>query len=261
MKHPYFNTNMDSQHRMEGQNMPIKLIFSFFITLCIFFPPSTAGASSPMVERHLFSPEPDTKGTYKSPLAARLEKELMFTGIIISSHGKWAMIREKGGKADREGSGLHKEGDEIKGLLIQQIGNNFLILAGDGKEVRLNLYHEGKPRPEKPVGAETSSMSEVKSPVSTPPASSETRAGTSADKRKSSFSQGSKRSMPRPGKKADDGPPTRSPFPDTMPGIQSQDSPFPPDTPPFPQGSPPNPFLQEMPPNPFLGQIPDAGGK
>ena len=240
--------------------MPIKQIFSFLIMLCIFFPLSFAGASSPMVERHLFAPEPDTQGTYKSPLAVRLEKELMFTGIIISPQGKWAMIREKGGKADREGSGLHKEGDEIKGLLIQQIGNNFLILAGDGKEVRLNLYHEGKSRPEKPVGADTASVAEVRDPASAPPVSAKTRVGSSADKPKRTFTQGNNRSMPASGKKTDVGPPTRSPFPGDMPGVQSQGSPFPPDTPPFPEDMPPNPFLQETPPNPFLGQLPDAGG-
>ena len=241
--------------------MPIRRIFSLLIMLCIFFPLSFAGASSPMVERHLFAPEPDTQGTYKSPLAVRLEKELTFTGIIISSQGKWAMIREKGGKADREGSGLHKEGDEIKGLLIQQIGNNFLILAGDGKEVRLNLYHEGKSRPEKPVGTDTAPMPEVKSPAGAPPASAKTRAGTRADRRKSASPQAANRSMPPgSGKNTDVGRPTQSPFPGDMPGVQSQGSPFPPDTPPFPEDTPPNPFLQETPPNPFLGQLPDAGG-
>lgn len=241
--------------------MPIKHIFFLFIALSIFLATSNAGASSPMVERHLFSPEPDTQGTYKSPLAVRLEKELMFTGIIISSQGKWAMIREKGEKTDREGSSLHKEGDEIKGLFIRQIGNNFLILAGDGKEVRLNLYHEGKARPEKPAGSETVSMAEDISAASTPPASSGTTAAATPDREKESFSQKTIQSMPGPRKRTAGSQPAPTPFPDSMPGDQSQGSPFPPDTPPFPQDSPPNPFLQEMPPNPFLGQLPDEGGR
>ena len=241
--------------------MPITRTFSLFITLCIFFPLSTAGASSPMVEKHIFSPEPDTKGSHKSPMALKLEKELMFTGVIISSQGKWAMIREKGRKPDTAVSGFHKEGDEIKGMSIRQIGNNFLILVGDGKEVRLNLYHEGKPRPEKHAGSVAPPVSEDGSPAGAPPASSKTRAGASADRRKRPSLQGSNRPIPGPGKKANVGPPTSNPFLDAMPGEQSKGSAFPPDAPPFPQDSPPNPFLQETPPNPFLGQSPNAGAR
>ena len=241
--------------------MPIKQIFSLFITLCIFFPLSIAGASSPMVEKHIFLPEPNTKESHKSPMALKLEKELMFTGVIISPQGKWAMIREKGRKTDIAVSGFHKEGDEIKGMSIRQIGNNFLILAGDGKEVRLNLYHEGKPRPEKYAGSVASPIPEDGSPAGAPPASSKTRTGASTDRRKRPSPQSANRPIPGPGKKAGVGPPTSNPFLDAMPGEQSKGSAFPPDAPPLSQDSPPNPFLQETPPNPFLGQGPDAGAR
>ena len=225
------------------------------LTLCLFFPLAAMGASSPMVERHIFSPEPGVTGSHKSPLALKLEKELMFTGVIISSHGKWAMIREKGRKTDLEVSGRHKEGDEIKGMVIRKIGNNFLILAGEGKEVRLNLYHKGKPRPDMPTGSEQALTSEDKKPSGASPASSESRAGAIPDKRKSPFPHESKIPTRRPGEKTGASPPAKNPFLDALGRGQAKDSPFPPIDSPFPQETPPDPFLQEN-PNPFLTDHP-----
>jgi len=193
-----------------------------FLTLCLFLPLSAMGGSSPMVERHIFLPEPDTTGSYKSPLTLKLEKELMFTGVIISSHGKWAMIREKGRKTDRGVSGRHKEGDEVKGMVIRKIGNNFLILAGG--------------------------------PSRASPASSESRTGAIPDSRKSPFPHESKMPARRPAEKTDASPPGKNP-PDAVYRGQIKKGPFPPVDAPFPQESPPDPFLQEN-PNPFLADLP-----
>jgi len=225
-----------------------------FLTLCLFLPLSAMGGSSPMVERHIFLPEPDTTGSYKSPLTLKLEKELMFTGVIISSHGKWAMIREKGRKTDRGVSGRHKEGDEVKGMVIRKIGNNFLILAGEGTEVRLSLYHEGKQRPAMPAGSGASLTSEDKRPSRASPASSESRTGAIPDSRKSPFPHESKMPARRPAEKTDASPPGKNP-PDAVYRGQIKKGPFPPVDAPFPQESPPDPFLQEN-PNPFLADLP-----
>jgi len=216
----------------------INFKFFLFLTLCLFFPLSAMGASSPMVERHIFSPEPGATGSHKSPLALKLEKELMFTGVIISPHGKWAMIREKGKKPDVEVSGRLKEGDEIKRMVIRKIGNNFLILAGEGKEVRLNLYHEGKQRPAMPPGSETPLTSKDKMPSGASPASSESGTGAIADKRKSSVPHESKMPARRPGEKTGASPPVKNPFLDALSREQTTDSPFPPDDAPFPQETP-----------------------
>ncbi|MBW1850624.1 MAG: hypothetical protein JRJ15_04190 [Deltaproteobacteria bacterium] len=135
----------------------IKSIWLFFV-LGFFCPASLMGSPSLMVERHMFSPEPDRGGSIKSPLSLKLEKQLVFTGVIISAQGKWAMIRGKENIHGGEGRGILKEGDEIKGMVINKIGSNFLILTGKDKEVRLNLYHEGKPRPSGSAEHETDAV-------------------------------------------------------------------------------------------------------
>jgi len=256
-------------HHYEDRKNMINFRLFLFLTLCLFMPLSAMGGSSPMVERHIFLPEPDTTGSYKSPLTLKLEKELMFTGVIISSHGKWAMIREKGRKTDREVRGRHKEGDEVKGMVIRKIGNNFLILAGEGTQVRLSLYHEGKQRPAMPAGKGASLTSEDKRPSGSSPASSESRTGAIPDKRKSPFPHESKMPVRRPAEKTGASPPEKNPFQDAVDWGQIKKGPFPPVDAPFPQETPPDPFLQEnpnpfladLPPNPFLKQDPDTGSE
>lgn len=246
-------------------------IFFLFIMNILFCPLLSMGASAPMVERHMFSPEPDVNRSYKSPLAMKLEKKVVFTGVIISSHGKWAMIREKGKNADAEVRGLLKEGDEIKGMVIRQIGNNFLILADEGKDVRLNLYHKGKLRPAMLPESEPSAASDDKVPAKGPYSASRSIVRKTAAKQKSPFPQNSV--MPGLGseEKGRMKPSAGNPFPDAMHKEQAKGNAFPPTASPFPQkefppnpfleDQPPNPFLQKTPPNPFLEQGPNAGGK
>jgi len=247
-----------------------RIIFFLLISFCLVSPVSYGGASSPMVERHIFSPEPDVKRSHKSPVALKLEKEVVFSGVVISSQGKWAMIREKRRRAEPDVRGLRKEGDEINGMVIKEIGNNFLILVGDGKEVRLNLYHEGKLRPAMLADAEPSTVSDEN--VSTkglPPASKSTVRKTAGQQQRP-FPQDS--GMPNVGskKKGSVTPSASNPFLDAMRKEQTKRSSPPPTTSPFPkeefppnpflEDQPPNPFLQETPPNPLLEQGPNAGG-
>lgn len=123
-------------------------IIYFFIIFYLSCTAYAVAASPAMVERHIFTPEPDLKssarGSDKSPLAVALEKQLSFTGVIISPQGKWVMIREK---RQKEGTGRLKEGDEIKGMVIKEISSNYIAFSGQGKEVRLNLYQGNKMRP------------------------------------------------------------------------------------------------------------------
>ncbi|SPD73461.1 exported hypothetical protein [uncultured Desulfobacterium sp.] len=128
------------------------LLFFVFCYLCL---PCIAKGSSEMVDRHIFTPAPEVKGLYKSPLSLKLEKDLMFTGVILSSRGNWAIIRESDKVGDTGTSGLRKEGDDIAGMVIKEIGKNYLILTEGGKDVRLNLYHEGKSRPPEALSPET----------------------------------------------------------------------------------------------------------
>jgi hypothetical protein len=157
-----------------------------------------------MVERHIFSPEPDFKGSYKSPLSLKLEKDLIFSGVIISSQGKWAMIRETGKGRGPEKSGLHKEGDEIKGMVIKEINSNFLILEGQDKEVRLYLYHEGKQRPSAPSESATPDVSTAESPAD---ATSATK-----DKPRNPIAEAMRRIMEESEKEEITSPPAVNPF-------------------------------------------------
>jgi len=241
----------------------MKKIIQLSIILCLSCPFWTLGASSPMVERHIFSPEPDGKGSHKSPMALKLEKELLFTGVIISSQGKWAIIREKGKRKDEEVSGLRKEGDEIKGMVIKKIASNFLILAGEGKEVRLNLYHEGKPRPAMPAGSESPFVSTEKIPEETPAPSSKSKTTKSRIKSISPRARASKPPTRAPEQKSSASPsPKTNPLQQETPPNPFQQgarNPFLEQNPnPFPQETPPNPFLQQAPPNPYLEQPPNA---
>ena len=104
-----------------------------------------------MVQRHLFSPEEEKPADKalgpRSEAAAKLEKELLFTGVIHSPQGKWAIIRPKNKTKREDSSWRLSEGDEIKGYHVKEIGSNYIILVSKGKPVRLDLYRGGKKRP------------------------------------------------------------------------------------------------------------------
>jgi len=104
-----------------------------------------------MVQRHLFSPEEENPADKalgpRSEAAAKLEKELLFTGVIHSPQGKWAIIRPKNKTKREDSSWRLSEGDEIKGYHVKEIGSNYIILVSKDKPVRLDLYRGGKKRP------------------------------------------------------------------------------------------------------------------
>jgi len=112
-----------------------------------------------MVQRHLFSPEEEkpvekAQGP-RSEAATKLEKELLFTGVIHSPQGKWAIIRPKNKSKREDASWRLSEGDEIKGYHVKEIGPNYIILVSKDKPVRLDLYRGTKSRPAPPPEPET----------------------------------------------------------------------------------------------------------
>ena len=115
-----------------------------------------AGAQEPpMVEKHIFSPDTEIAESPKkgaSPKANKLEGKITFTGVIISPQGKRAIIKQKGEyrKEGNDRSSLYKEGDEIDGMTLKEIGGNFVVLLDEGKEVRIKLYTGDKRRPVPP---------------------------------------------------------------------------------------------------------------
>jgi hypothetical protein len=151
-----------------------RITLVLLVTLVLALPCQTL--ASAMVDKHIFSPEPDSAvGSQEVPRALELERELLFSGVIISPQGKWAMIQERQKRHDSEESLLRKEGDEINGLVIKHIGNNYLILAGKGGEVRLNLYGGNKNRPAPPSEPETAQVQTEGGKTDTPGATVRTR--------------------------------------------------------------------------------------
>ncbi|MEA3241796.1 MAG: hypothetical protein U9P37_09545 [Pseudomonadota bacterium] len=104
-----------------------------------------------MVQRHLFSPEGETPAEKaqgpRSEAATKLEKELLFTGVIHSPRGKWAIVRPRNKRKREDAPWRLSEGDEIKGYHIEEIGSNYIVLTRNDKPVRLNLYRGSKKRP------------------------------------------------------------------------------------------------------------------
>jgi len=108
-----------------------------------------------MVQRHLFSPEEEKPAENapgpRSEAVTKLEKELLFTGVIHSPQGKWAIIRPKNKTKREDSSWRLSEGDEIKGYHVKEIGPNYIVLVSKDKPVRLDLYRGSKKRPAPPV--------------------------------------------------------------------------------------------------------------
>ncbi len=120
----------------------------------VFSPvPAAAGGTAPMVEKHIFSPD-ETAAVKslgpRSEAASKLEKELVFTGVISTPGGKWAIIRPVRQKKREEGPWRFKEGDEVNGHRIKEIGPNYVILLQNDKPIRLALYQGNKKRPAPP---------------------------------------------------------------------------------------------------------------
>jgi hypothetical protein len=157
-----------------------QVMVSLAFVLCMTGP--AFGDASPMVERHIFMPE-EQEGANpesvkeKSPEVEKLERELLFTGIIIGPDGKRAMIREKTHPRGKEAekASLVREGDEIRGMTVKEIGSNYLVLAGQGGDVRLNLFQEGKERPAPPPEPKAAEVPAV--PPTTAPGAQQEGAG------------------------------------------------------------------------------------
>ena len=64
----------------------------FLILLFVF--PVMAFAASPMVEKHIFLPE---KASGKKNILSddKIKESLLFTGVVISEKGRYALIKEK----------------------------------------------------------------------------------------------------------------------------------------------------------------------
>jgi hypothetical protein len=109
----------------------------------------------PMVDRHIFTPENTTEqklDTVPGPVdGSDLLKEIQFTGVMNTSKGKQAIIVESANKDKKKKERIVKEGDLIKGMILKEIGPNYVLIVTKENTVKLNLYKGSKPRPIAPV--------------------------------------------------------------------------------------------------------------
>jgi len=131
----------------------------FFLGLLVMLTPVLPALAAeekpvPMVEKHIFSPDSESSAVKslgpRSEAASKLEKELIFTGIISTPNGKWAIIRPAKQRKREDGPWRFKVGEEVNGHRIKEIGPNYVVLMKNDKPIRLALYRGGKKRPAPP---------------------------------------------------------------------------------------------------------------
>ena len=86
---------------------------------------SASAEPSPMVQRHIFAPdqglEQKANAATPNPIdAAGLEKDLIFTGVLLTTKGKQVILSETGKneKGMQKQKHIMKEGESIKGMTI-----------------------------------------------------------------------------------------------------------------------------------------------
>jgi len=126
---------------------------------------------SPMVEKHIFSPEPDSSlelQSINSPdgnanggkadkeqqsseeLLQKVKREIELTGIIITPESKRAMILYKGKGEKSQIPEVYGAGTSIHGYLLKEIAPNYVMIAQNQLEVKVELFKERDDRPESP---------------------------------------------------------------------------------------------------------------
>jgi len=225
----------------------MKLKILFYISLgCFLLFQIASAASPPMVEKHVFTPGADTEKeaqpeVAKAVSAKELQKQIVFSGVIVSPKGKKALLREVGGKAEHakpepgktesQKGKMYAVGEQVKGMTVKEIGSNYLILAGQDGETKLNLYRGEKSRPAAPVIAQETSQQQ-------PPGSPQQPPGAAAG-------PGQPNSPDQPQDSPGGAPSSFGPGPDKA-GTPSSPDTNTPAAPPPGGDAPPNPFAEVL---------------
>lgn len=130
---------------------------------------------SPMVQQHIFAPDQglEQKAPPVAPVdTAGLEKDLIFTGVLLTPKGKQAILAETGKneKGAQKQKHIMKEGDSIKGMAIKEIGSNYLLLSSNENLVRIKLYAGIKSRPVAPPDTALADAASAANPTKPPAA-------------------------------------------------------------------------------------------
>lgn len=122
-----------------------------------------------MVQRHIFTPDQGIEqkgsdGPANPTNSAGLEKELVFTGILLTSKGKQVILAETGKNEKGIKKQILKEGESIKGMTIKEIGSNYMLLSSNENQVRMKLYAGIKNRPTPPPEAPVADAAKLPAP-------------------------------------------------------------------------------------------------
>lgn len=129
---------------------------------------------SPMADKHIFSPEPDSlelksvnrqNGTVNvgkaddpqqsiDTLFQKVKADIELTGIVITPASRKAMIRYKGKGAKVQTSEMYSSGTPIYDYVLKEISPNYVVIGQSNLEVKLELFKERSDRPETPKEAE-----------------------------------------------------------------------------------------------------------
>ena len=219
-----------------------------FIGLFLSFSAGPVWADmSPMAEKHIFTP--DNAGEQKEEVPPKsgivspaLEKEILFTGVLITPKGKSVILAENV-KSDKAGlKHVLKQGDQIKGMTIQEIGSNFVLLSGkENTTVKMNLYKGAKARPAPVLAEAAAGANTPKAPPVEPKTENTPEAqpqGTPAAEKAGPFGGGNNRGKTQP---QQSGEPPANPFMDGINKATLNRSPAA-----IPAGIPANPFNQSQ---------------
>jgi hypothetical protein len=105
---------------------------------------SLAFATSPMIEKHIFLPEKVSKKKKVPFDEAKIKKDIIFTGVVISSKGRYAFIKQRSNKDSKK---IYEQGEELAGGVLSEVASNYIVLSNEGNDLKLKLYSGTKKRP------------------------------------------------------------------------------------------------------------------
>jgi hypothetical protein len=117
--------------------MPCLMMFDLNISGLAF-------AASPMIEKHIFLPEKVSEKKKVPFDEAKIKKDIIFTGVVISSKGKYAFIKQRSNKDSKK---IYEQGDELAGGVLSEVASNYIVLSNEGNDLKLKLYSGTKKRP------------------------------------------------------------------------------------------------------------------
>jgi hypothetical protein len=101
-----------------------------------------------MVEKHIFLAEsPSSEEEGSSMDTTQVKIKMVFTGVVISDRGRYALIEEKIHKEKGKKKKIYAMGDTISGYRIKRIEPNYIVLSQGDRSIKLKLYGSVKNRP------------------------------------------------------------------------------------------------------------------